>query len=345
MSGLVELLRSPQQAGSISDADWNDIIEAGRKTQLLGQLAASLRRHHVFDSVPLAVQRHLQLAELTSEQRSKAAMWEIQMFKGIAQAGVPLVLLKGCAYALAGDVHAQGRLFADIDLLVDRVHLQAAENHLIALGWRPEKVNAYDQRYYREWSHEVPPMEHVRRHTVIDLHHAINPPVSRLHVPMSRLMAQRVEMGDGLYVLSPLDRTVHCALHLLQEGESTKLARDLYDLNSMVEQHCPDTAGMVRLFERASELGVRPLVESAVHAAQYLYDRHVECRWESGPWLARCLVIASDGLSGNPKWRQNMAAWLLLAYSHYLKMPLRILVPHLTRKALIGKKPAHSTQG
>ena len=39
--------------------------------------------------------------------------------------------------------------------------------------------SAYDQRYYREWMHELPPLLHVRRQTALDVHHAIAPETAR----------------------------------------------------------------------------------------------------------------------------------------------------------------------
>jgi hypothetical protein len=72
-SQLITLLKSPQRVSEITDAQWNDVVEQGRKTQLLGQLTARLRQADVFDVVLPAVKRHLVLAELTAQRRNEAA--------------------------------------------------------------------------------------------------------------------------------------------------------------------------------------------------------------------------------------------------------------------------------
>ena len=42
-----------------------------------------------------------------------------------------MVVLKGCAYSMAGDANADGRIFSDVDLLVPRAHIDATERQLI----------------------------------------------------------------------------------------------------------------------------------------------------------------------------------------------------------------------
>jgi len=51
---------------------------------------------------------------------------------------------------------------------------------LMLEGWVSGHRSAYDQRYYRKWMHEIPPMTHIRRQTVLDLHHNILPETARL---------------------------------------------------------------------------------------------------------------------------------------------------------------------
>ena len=55
----------------------------------------------------------------------------------------------------------------------------AAEAALMLDGWASGHRSAYDQRYYRTWMHELPPMQHIQRGTVLDVHHAIAPLMPR----------------------------------------------------------------------------------------------------------------------------------------------------------------------
>lgn len=332
-AALIKLLRSPDSAVLVSDSEWNDIIVQGRKNQLLGQLAGRLQHCGALDKVPETVKRHLDLELLISKRRVESALWEVSTLRRALNPEIPLILLKGCAYAAAGDHNSTGRMFSDIDILVRRSVLSTMEVDLISVGWKPTQVSEYDAGYYRNWMHEVPPMEHVRRHTVIDLHHAINPPVSRFYVDPEKLLERIAEVLPGVFVLCDTDRVIHCALHLLQEGEPKKLLRDLYDLHCLVVQHQPGQAGMDQLRQRASELKVENLVVSAIAAAVKIYGP-IDGLHEVG-LLSGCVVQAACHAHGEPGFVGAASEVAVLAHSHWMKMPLRLLVPHLIRKSFL----------
>lgn len=331
---LIQLLATPDQVSQLADAEWHDIVEQGRKSQVLGQLAASLTRKHLMEFVPVAVRRHLELATQVAVRRVESAMWEIQTIRRVMDPAVPLVLLKGGAYATSGDVNSAGRTFSDIDVLVRRPRLSDMESALFAAGWKPSRVNDYDAAYYRNWMHEVPPMEHVRRHTVVDLHHAINPPVSRFFIDPVKLFETVVEVQPGIFVLSPVDRVIHCAMHLLQEGEPKKLMRDLYDLHMLLDQHFSSVAGREPLRARARELHVDQLVRIASSAADVMFGRDPIDDRSTG-WLRNCLLRSGREANGDLSIRGQFAGSAVLAHSHWMKMPVRLLVPHLLRKSYL----------
>lgn len=333
---LIALLRQPELVSGLTLEDWNPVVEAGRRTQLLGSLAALLRRANVHSQVPPAVQRHLDLAELTARRRSEAAIWEVSAMRRAIDPSISLVLLKGCAYVASQDLNAGGRTFSDVDIMVRRQDLPALETALITVGWKPSRVNAYDQAYYRNWMHEIPPMSHVRRHTVLDLHHAINPPISRYHVSPEKLFERVVEVQPGVFVLAPLDRVIHCALHLLQEGDPHKLVRDLYDLHMLRQQHTPTTEGQDLLQERALELGVAPLVDLALSAARELFAPEGSGQNKTTSLIESSVVRAARHANDSGSWVTALAGTVVLAYSHWIKMPLRLLLPHLARKAWVN---------
>jgi hypothetical protein len=199
-------------------------------------------------------------------------------------------------------------------------------------------VNEYDSAYYRNWMHEVPPMEHLHRHTVVDLHHAINPPVSRYYVNPEKLFECLVEVLPGIFVLSPTDRVIHCALHLLQEGEPKKLLRDLFDLFLLVEQHHAGAAGRESLLARARELKVESLVNTAMGAALSLFAEDASGLHGAG-WLQTCVVHAAKHAHGVKTFSDELAGTVVLAHSHWMKMPMHLLVPHLARKTWLGWFP------
>lgn len=333
---LIALLRAPETVPQLSGEVWNAVVVQARRSQILGQMAALLVRTGHWPGVPAAVQRHLHLELLSSQRRGDSALWELGVMRRAVDPGIGLTVLKGCAYLAAGDINSQGRTFSDVDILVARSQLAQAELELMVAGWKPSKVDAYDAHYYRDWMHEVPPMEHLRRRTVVDLHHAINPPISRIYVD-PRLLQVDVQLlgtgfGNGLFALSPLDRVIHCALHLIQEGESKKLLRDLYDLHLLVQQHCATPQLVAALLLRATELKVEPAVQSALGAATAIFAAPGMATKTRGGLLHTALVAAAQNSLNKQSVRGALASWWLLAYSHWIKMPLRILLPHLLRK-------------
>lgn len=334
---LIEVLRSPETVSTISLEQWNEVVVEGRKFQLLGQLAARLQNRNFLSEVPPQVRRHLDLELLTATRRAEAAMWEVSSMRRAIDGSYPLTFIKGCAYVLGGDNNANGRTFSDIDVVVPKAFLSELESLFFSLGWKPSTVSEYDDAYYRNWMHELPPMEHVRRNTVLDLHHAINPPVSRYYIEPTMFFKTKVEVMPGIFILSPVDRVIHCAMHLLQEGEPKKLLRDLFDLFSLVNQHFPSVDELKRLRFRASELNVAKVSMSAVAASLEIFETRSVDVGDRSEWLQACLVKAavtahnkSNSLS---TWIGGMAGVVILVHSHWMKMPLKLLIPHLCRKS------------
>ncbi|MFT3847234.1 MAG: nucleotidyltransferase family protein [Propionivibrio sp.] len=339
-NSLSDVLVRPEGVLRLAAEEWNSIILHARRTQTLGQLMVQLTSRGLVGKVPAAVLRHLTLSHLTAQRRAEAARWEIDLVRRAISSDTPIILLKGCAYLLAKDANAEGRFFSDIDVLVPKSALGATEAELIGAGWMPGQVDAYDQRYYREWSHEVPPMEHVRRHTVIDLHHAIIPPISRYRFPTELLLESVEEIGTGIHVLGTADRVIHCAVHLILEGAADKVFRDLYDLHLLLEQHFPDSTKRAELHSRARRLGLDRFVAAAVRAADAMFCAKPAAD-AANSWLASCLKAVATGCTPGleNQFPVRIGRIVLLALSHWMKMPVRILIPHLARKTVLELFP------
>ena len=71
---------------------------------------------------------------------------------------------------------AAGRLPSDLDILVPRAHLGEAQSRLRDIGWVEPALDEHDRRYYLQWSHELPPMQHAEYSVELDVHHHILPP-------------------------------------------------------------------------------------------------------------------------------------------------------------------------
>lgn len=268
---LVRLLANPARAGEVRD--WTSLIAVARAESLGGSLAWRLRGQ----KLPPKVEALLEAARRDGESARVQALWEAEMARrALAPLGVPVILLKGTAYAAAGLEAGRGRSIGDLDILVSRDALADTERALLAAGWEWVKEDPYDDLYYRRWMHELPPLIHRDRDRMIDVHHAILPLTARPKPDMAAMVADKVALGDGLFTLSPPDMIVHAAAHLFADGDLAGGLRNLWDIDRLIREHgeC-DPAFVPALLERAKRHGLSVPVARAVRLAARLYTTPV----------------------------------------------------------------------
>ena len=177
--------------------------------------------------------------------------------------GAPVILLKGAAYLAMQLPAARGRSFSDVDVLVPKARLSQVESALMQRGWMTTHHSAYDQRYYREWMHELPPLRHLQRQSVLDVHHTILPETARLRPDATLLLSAALPVPgwDGVAVLAPTDMVLHSMTHLFHNDELSRGLRDLSDLDLLLRHFAVDATWWRNLVERARTLD---LLSSAV---------------------------------------------------------------------------------
>jgi hypothetical protein len=351
---LESVWATPERRPELGHRDWETLLGQARRARLIARLAA----HHLdqgwLANVPTGPRPHLESALRLADRQQHEVRWEIDCIqRALRGINTPVVLLKGAAYLMAGLPPARGRLFADIDILVLRDQIEAVEGALFAAGWISDERDPYNQRYYREWMHEIPPLRHVQRNTFIDLHHTITPPTSRFRVNGAQLLArtQPLDQQPGMYLLSQTDMVLHSAVHLFQEGEFDHGLRDLLDLKDLLQHFQLQADFWQGLFDRADELGLQIPLHHALFHIQRLFgvappDQFTERVKQLRPsapariamaWLLG-LALKPDHPSCNSRWT-GLARWLLYVRSHALRMPLHLVVPHLLRKAWMRRFP------
>jgi Uncharacterised nucleotidyltransferase len=190
---LKRALIAPGRFGSLGLGDWDHLIPEARREGLLSRLEALLADREWPNNIPQAARAHLQSARVTAENEERVMLWEVNCIeRALQEIDYPIVLLKGAAYALAGLPIARGRLSTDVDILVSKDQLSLVEEKLLRHGWQHAKLEEYDQYFYRAWSHELPPLVHRQRKTVVDVHHTILPPTGRLRPDPEKLIAASV---------------------------------------------------------------------------------------------------------------------------------------------------------
>ncbi|MEO6854603.1 MAG: nucleotidyltransferase family protein [Rhodoferax sp.] len=351
---LTNVWAQPDWKPQLSVLEWEALFGQARQASLLARLAYRHTDAGFLTEVPDGPRPHLEGALRLAERQQHEVRWEVDCIRrALHDVDTPIVLLKGAAYLMANLSTARGRLFSDIDILVPREKIEPTESALFSAGWISDERDAYNERYYRQWMHEIPPLRHVHRNSYIDLHHTITPPTSRFKVDGQKLLfgIQPLLGYPGLYVLAPADMVLHSAVHLFQEGEFGHGLRDLLDLHDLLKDFSSQADFWNSLLDRADELGLQiPLFHALFHLRRLfnfnppspLADRldHMGPNQFSRALMAWMLGLAlqPNHPSCDSRWTK-LARWLLYVRSHALRMPMHLLVPHLLRKSWMQRFP------
>jgi len=345
---LLAALGDPAITRTFTDAQWSALIADARSANVLGALAELLASAQVTPHVRAS--RHLDGARQLSGRQRQSVIWEVHRLQAaVGVLGVPVVLLKGAAYVLAGEKVALGRLFGDIDILVPSQAIDAVERQLTINGWVSATSSAYDQRYYRQWMHEIPPMTHLRRGTVLDVHHTILPLTARHHPDPAQIIARSrpVESSgiDAIRIPCREDLVIHSITHLVHEGELHNGLRDLRDIDCMLRDFASQAGFWDRLAQFAAQNDLAQPVLLGLHLARMVFGTPM-------PEEVLAVLRAQPNTRVPPKWLQSVyshalragrhdaddtvvqvARWLIYVRAHALRMPLPRLARHLATKA------------
>jgi Uncharacterised nucleotidyltransferase len=344
---LLRVLIRPAVMAELTEPEWEALLPRARACHLLARLAAAARAGGFIGSLPHRIQDHLAAVATVAAHHQRTIRWEINRIqRALRNLDVPVVLLKGAAYLAAGLPAARGRLVGDVDIMVPRHALDAVERALEGAGWQPTIKAPYSQRYYRRWMHELPPLRHRDRATIIDVHHTILPRTARLKPHPDELwaLAQRLD-GSPLRVLAPTDMVLHAAAHLFHDGDLRRSLRDLVDISDLLTYFAERPAFWPSLAPRAAVLHLgRPLFYALRYCRCLLRTPIPEAVISAAlryappqPVVAAMDRLVPDALlagGADSAADRNAAAMLLYLRSHWLRMPPWLLVPHLARQAI-----------
>ena len=333
---------------TLTAPQWELLVRQARSANLLARLAQRLADQGLLGSVPDAPRRHLlEMLTVTAAQHREIRREIGLILDALRPLGLPVVLLKGAAYVATGLPALQGRLFSDIDILLPRSAMTEVESHLMQRGWMTTHHTPYDQRYYRDWMHELPPMQHLRRQTVLDVHHNILPLTVRQVPDAQRLLAgaRPVPGLPGAAVLAPADMVLHSMAHLFHNDDLLHGLRDLTDLDLLLRHFSAEPGFWDGMFERAAQLHLQRTLHYGLWATHHLLATPVP-EWA----LARARISAPAGPLAalmRALWRRALrtphrtaalrwdasARFALYVRAHWLRMPPQMLARHVTMKA------------
>jgi hypothetical protein len=328
-------------------AEWEYVVRLARRLRLLARLAARVEAAGLIEQVPTEPRRHLRAEQRLSRFRTQALLWAVDRIGAtLAGASYPRVLLKGAAYVAQDLSIAQGRLPSDVDILVPIAHVTHAQALLARAGWQEIHLDEHARRYYREWSHEFPPLHHPQHRIELDLHHNILPPIARTHVDAEALFSCLTpSKWPGWQLLQPVDQVLHSAAHLFLDSEARDRVRDLVDLDGLLRQFGKEPSFWRELPDRANVIGLREPLALACHFCHSWLATPIPAgtlgRIVDGglsairrAWLLPMMrhILTPRGPDQTRTWQQDLAAGLFLARYHRNRMPLALLLPHLWHK-------------
>lgn len=320
----------------LSLVEWGMLIPLLRQHQMLARFA--LRFDLLSKPLPEYAKRHITNACRIAEKQLGQVQYEADYIRSIVKPGQQVVFLKGAAYSLAGPIQAGlGRTYSDIDVLVAKDQLADIEFNLLLHGYIGDELDPYDDMYYRRWAHEIPPLQHAERGTVLDVHHQLLPPISGRAPDLTPFWHNIRPTPQGHWVLGPAAMYLHSTIHLFCNEEIKHGWRDITDLALLAEEF--DSAEFWQdLIQLAQTSGFKAELwmsfDQFERSSMYKLPA-IARKWYLSyrpTWLERWLWRATYARLLSP----SKPAWcwraLLAIRGHWQKMPLPILIKHCLMK-------------
>ncbi|MGR5145018.1 nucleotidyltransferase family protein [Photobacterium alginatilyticum] len=351
---LVDILRSPTTLLSMNPRELSQIVAEARFYNMLAQLKWLCEQADVWFDLPVEFQRHVLSAEYTYTNQIRLLEQEHRHVSALfSQSGVRWVYLKGAAYQLSGFEYMRGRIMSDIDILVPQVQIETAEQALVAHGWMHKTMTDYDDKFYRNYSQEIPPLKHFDRQTELDVHFNILPSILR-HGPDPVILhshTQALSDDSGARVLSPEAMVLHSAIHLFYESEFHKGVRDLFDIFQLIRHFSQQPGFWDKLVRLQQSIGNGESMYYALRYCRQYYRLDVPAevlafyeQFKPGPLVFRLIDPAFKKVFSSifPIHHERGDQWyvfVLYLRGHLKRLPLSKLVPHLIRKGLYRLNP------
>ncbi len=351
---FIAIIADPKQVQQLSASDWEILLWVLDTARLEAWLNAQLASIGLKDSLPATVQTRLDSAMIYAERQQQQVRYECEVISSLmSEKCITPLFLKGAAYVISAEFNSAGRICSDIDALVKRDELDVAERQLKMNMWLSQDVDDYDDKYYREYAHEIPPMMQAERGTVLDLHHNLFLPVSGRAPKIEQFWAKTTTSDNGLSTLKPAAALVHSMIHLLMNEEVTYGLRDCLDIQSIIDLHnseafWQDVNTLVEGNGFTQEYQLLLLLLDALFGQQCVRERVKDMQYTPNVktrfwlWCYRKAVMPDHPQLRNPY--AGIARAAVYCRGHSQKMPLATLLKHSSvkiykavRKALVGE--------
>lgn len=345
---LFNLLLHPNKGLTLSLEVWQDTIFVLREAKLLASLYHAAKRNGCYNEYPDFAKRHLFSAQVYAARQAQQIRFEsAELLRLFEQIKVEAIFLKGAGYTLRDSLNSQGRVCSDIDVLVKKTDLSKAESHLKANRWQSEQLNDYDEKYYREWAHEVPPLFQINRATVLDMHHNVYLPISGRSPNIDLFLSATQATQNGCLVFSPATSIMHSIIHLFTNEDSSSWLRDLLDITLLIQEY-DSPALWQEIIDLGQQTDFQFEVYSCFKALEHYSDlalpeiaqQFMQCYLPSKgqTWLLKHAILPafaiehSSVLTRKIRWAKTIVYYR----GHWMKMPLGVLAKHFVIKSFMS---------
>ena len=341
-------LHDPNSLIGLDDLALDHLLHEIRRHGLLARVGRLLQERNLMGQIPAKAQELIADSLVACEYNQLKTRYEIsRLSRTLEEFGGPVILLKGGGYLMARLPPSRGRFASDVDILVLEESLDEVERALLADGWEPAKHNEYDQHYYRAWMHQLPPLWHPERQTVVDVHRSILPRTCRISPDVPALIEAARDLPDSTFkTLAPEDMILHSAVHMIYNTDLSSALRDLVDIHDLLKYFGADSGFWERLLERARHHGVERALYYAFRLAEDLLSTaippaigaRIEAWAPASPIKLVMDRLFKAAVSLEPlqpaRHLRRMARECLYVRAHWLSMPPWLLSRHLTVKAI-----------
>ncbi len=323
---LVTALRDPASTAALDADGWIALLTMARAEQLIGTLAFRLEGQPMPDGIAAIFED----ARTNADYQRKTALWEADAARrALASYQGKVVQMKGTAY-VAEDLQAGiGRSIGDLDIMVEEDDLREVEKLLLAAGWEWVKEDEYDDAYYRDHMHELPPLIHKTRDRMIDVHHTILPKTAKPTPDAKAMLGNGIIGSDGLAVFTPADMVCHSAAHLFADGDLAGGLRNLWDIYCLLMEFSRGSDSFhAELQSRAQHHQLEPAVSRAIRLTGHLYGDS-----KAPPNITdRFYIRRLTARNGCGQQTRKFTRFAFYVRSHLLRMPPMMLAKHLWTK-------------
>lgn len=342
---ILQILKKPYLMQELDVHDWNRVLLDAYMLKLRGRLAHDAKEYRLWEDLPIKVRQILTSAQVEADSGQRKITWEVnRVRRALFGFEDKIILVKGGAYLAKGLKCAHGRNSADIDILVAKKNLDKVENYLLIAGYSSQVMNEYDQQYYREWGHELPPLVHPDRMVEVDVHHTILQVTNKLSPKIDLMIGAAEQVEDNIYVLCKEDMLLHSIVHQFVDGTIKASLRNLLEQHDMIMEFSHDPDFWPRFMNRAEELNlVRPVFYCLRYCRHFL-DTKIpdEIMTRAGRAAPVFIILKLMDLmvframvpygKGRSKLTDYLATNGLYIRSHWLRMPPMMLFQHLIKK-------------